>query len=77
MNLNVIIDVLTGCTLIILYACHDNYDSVFALPYSWFFEVLKFRECLIFRFFAILFSQMVPLYGLHGLISMIGMHAAI
>ena len=24
-NLNVIIDVLTGCTLI-LYTCHDNYD---------------------------------------------------
>ena len=23
MNLNVIIDVLIGCTLIILYACHD------------------------------------------------------
>ena len=23
MNLNVIIDVLTGCTLIILYDCHD------------------------------------------------------
>ena len=22
-NVNVIIDVLTGCTLIILYACHD------------------------------------------------------
>ena len=32
-DLNVIIDVLTGCTLIILYACHDNYDSVIALLY--------------------------------------------
>ena len=32
MNLNVIVDVLTGCTLIILYACHDiYYDSAFAL----------------------------------------------
>ena len=31
-NVNVIIDVLTGCTLIILYACHDTYyDSMFAL----------------------------------------------
>ena len=40
MNLNVINDVLTGCTLIILYACHDNYDSVFALLYSCFFEAL-------------------------------------
>ena len=33
----VIIDVLTDCTLIILYACHDN-DFVFALLYSWFFR---------------------------------------
>ena len=29
-----------------------------AVPYSWFFEVLKFREWLIFGFFTILFSRM-------------------
>ena len=29
------------------------------ISYSWFFEVLKFHDCLIFSCFTILFSQMV------------------
>ena len=77
MNLNVIIGVLTGCTLIIFYAYHDI--MILCLHYCivGFFEVLKFCESLIFRFIAILFSQTIPLYGSRGLIPMLGMHAAI
>ena len=40
--------------LFTLYSMHIH----MYIPYSWFFEVLKLREWLIFSFFMILLSQM-------------------
>ena len=31
-------------------AGRPNWNEVNVIPYSWFFEVLKFRECLSFSF---------------------------
>ena len=40
----------------LLFLISDRYQ--YKLPYSWYFEVLKFRKWLIFSFFTILFSRM-------------------
>ena len=49
---------LVHCNLNSIYSHISLHIYCISIPYSWFFEVLKFGEWVIFSFFTIIFSRM-------------------